>query len=97
MFGEPRPTCLHPFAEIRGAKPHGGLDTRAICCSISALTGSTSASSLHAARRPLAGSARVVDEVHGFRSFDQRDLLGFVDGTENPDGPGGAEAVGDRR
>ena len=26
----------------------------------------------------------VVDEVHGFRYFDQRDLIGFVDGTENP-------------
>ena len=24
------------------------------------------------------------DEVHGFRYFDARDLLGFVDGTENP-------------
>jgi putative iron-dependent peroxidase len=24
--------------------------------------------------------------VHGFRSFDERDLLGFVDGTENPEG-----------
>jgi putative iron-dependent peroxidase len=28
----------------------------------------------------------VVDEVHGFKSFDDRDLLGFVDGTENPVG-----------
>jgi putative iron-dependent peroxidase len=28
----------------------------------------------------------VVDEVHGFRYFDERDLLGFVDGTENPVG-----------
>src|SRR5258705_8130341 len=27
-----------------------------------------------------------VDEVHGFRYFDDRDLLGFVDGTENPRG-----------
>jgi putative iron-dependent peroxidase len=34
----------------------------------------------------LAGAARVVDEIHGFRSFDDRDLLGFVDGTENPEG-----------
>ena len=34
----------------------------------------------------LRGSGRVVDEVHGFRSFDERDLLGFVDGTENPGG-----------
>src|SRR6202042_3584084 len=25
-------------------------------------------------------------EVHGFKSFDERDLLGFVDGTENPVG-----------
>jgi putative iron-dependent peroxidase len=32
----------------------------------------------------LAGRAVVVDEVHGFRYFDERDLLGFVDGSENP-------------
>ena len=30
----------------------------------------------------------VVDEVHGFKYFDERDLLGFVDGTENPTGRG---------
>ncbi|EUA51694.1 hypothetical protein I552_2640 [Mycobacterium xenopi 3993] len=35
----------------------------------------------------MAGAVTVVDEVHGFRFFDNRDLLGFVDGTENPDGP----------
>lgn len=28
----------------------------------------------------------VQDEVQGFRYFDSRDLLGFVDGTENPTG-----------
>lgn len=32
----------------------------------------------------LADRVDVVDEVHGFRYFDERDLLGFVDGTENP-------------
>jgi putative iron-dependent peroxidase len=32
----------------------------------------------------LVGAASVTDEVHGFRYFDDRDLLGFVDGTENP-------------
>lgn len=31
-------------------------------------------------------SARVVDETIGFRYFDARDLLGFVDGTANPAG-----------
>jgi putative iron-dependent peroxidase len=34
----------------------------------------------------LDGLAAVVDEVHGFKYFDERDLLGFVDGTENPTG-----------
>jgi putative iron-dependent peroxidase len=41
----------------------------------------------------FSGCARVVDEVHGFRSFDERDLLGFVDGTENPEGAAAASAV----
>ncbi|BDH56054.1 hypothetical protein MTP03_09930 [Tsukamurella sp. PLM1] len=31
-------------------------------------------------------AVRVIDEVHGFRFFDNRDLLGFADGTENPSG-----------
>jgi putative iron-dependent peroxidase len=30
--------------------------------------------------------ADIVDETHGFKYFDERDLLGFVDGTENPVG-----------
>jgi putative iron-dependent peroxidase len=32
----------------------------------------------------LGGAVTTVDEVHGFKYFDDRDLLGFVDGTENP-------------
>jgi putative iron-dependent peroxidase len=34
----------------------------------------------------LGGCVTVEDEVQGFRYFDSRDLLGFVDGTENPTG-----------
>jgi Dyp-type peroxidase family len=34
-----------------------------------------------------------VDEVHGFRYFDDRDLIGFVDGTENPRGEAAIDAV----
>jgi putative iron-dependent peroxidase len=33
------------------------------------------------------------DEVHGFRYFDDRDLIGFVDGTENPRGQEAIDAV----
>jgi putative iron-dependent peroxidase len=35
----------------------------------------------------------VEDHVTGFRYFDARDLLGFVDGTENPTGRGAAAAA----
>jgi porphyrinogen peroxidase len=40
----------------------------------------------------LRGAVRVALEVQGFRYFDNRNLLGFVDGTENPVGPA-AEAA----
>lgn len=36
----------------------------------------------------LGDAVTVVDETTGFRYFDSRDLLGFVDGTENPTGSG---------
>jgi putative iron-dependent peroxidase len=41
----------------------------------------------------LANAVSAVDEVHGFRYFDDRDLLGFVDGTENPRGAAVIEAA----
>ncbi len=34
----------------------------------------------------LSDAAELVEEVHGFRYQDMRDLTGFVDGTENPEG-----------
>jgi putative iron-dependent peroxidase len=41
----------------------------------------------------IGAAVETVDEVHGFRYFDNRDLIGFVDGTENPQGDAAAEAV----
>jgi putative iron-dependent peroxidase len=41
----------------------------------------------------LRGVGEIVDEVHGFKYFDERDLLGFVDGTENPAGEIARRAV----
>jgi putative iron-dependent peroxidase len=37
-------------------------------------------------RQAMGDAATVIEEVHGFRNFDSRDLTGFVDGTENPQG-----------
>jgi len=37
-------------------------------------------------RNLLGNMVEVMDEVHGFRYLDSRDLTGFIDGTENPKG-----------
>ena len=42
----------------------------------------------------LRGAVTVADEVHGFKYWDERDLLGFVDGTENPAAAAARAAVG---
>jgi putative iron-dependent peroxidase len=41
----------------------------------------------------LGDAVSPVDEVHGFRYFDDRDLIGFVDGTENPTGQAVVDAT----
>jgi putative iron-dependent peroxidase len=41
----------------------------------------------------LGDCVTVQDEVQGFRYFDSRDLLGFVDGTENPTGSALAQSA----
>jgi len=41
----------------------------------------------------LEGAVTTTDETQGFRYFDERDLLGFVDGTENPTGSAAVDAV----
>ena len=41
----------------------------------------------------LGDSVTPVDEVQAFRYFDDRDLIGFVDGTENPRGQAVEDAV----
>lgn len=99
LFGGPRPAGLHPFREIAGPR-HTAVSTpgdlllhiRAnrmdLCFELAGLL---------VAR--LSGRAEVVDEVHGFMYFDERDLLGFVDGTENPTGAAATAAalIGDEQ
>ena len=93
LFAGPRPAGLHPFTELSGPR-HRAVATpgdllfhiRAqhldLCFELTALI-----------MDRLRGQVAVQDEVHGFRYFDERDLLGFVDGTENPSGRAAADAV----
>ncbi|HXY73559.1 MAG TPA: Dyp-type peroxidase [Actinomycetota bacterium] len=97
LFGGPRPAELHPFKELVGP------EHRAVCTPGDLLF-HIRAERMYACFElaslimgELRGSATVRDEVHGFKYFDLRDLLGFVDGTENPVGAGARAAaiVGD--
>ena len=93
LAGPERPAGLHPFREIRADDRHavatpGDLlfhiraDRMDLCFELAT----------HITAR-LGGALDTVDEVHGFRYFDDRDLIGFVDGTENPTGQDAVEAT----
>lgn len=93
LFGAPRPAGLHPFRELHGSRNRAPATPGDLFFHIRAhrLDLCFELAQLLADR--LNRCARVVDEVHGFRSFDERDLLGFVDGTENPEGLAAPAAV----
>ncbi len=93
LFGLPRPAGLHPFVELNGPRHrapstpgdllfHLRSEEFGPCWELASLI-----------MDRLGSVCRVADEVHGFRYFDRRDLLGFVDGTENPEGAPAAAAV----
>jgi putative iron-dependent peroxidase len=86
LFGEPRPRGLHPFRELVGDR-HTAVSTPGdLLFHIRARQMDLCFELAGQLMNRLAGRAEVMDEVHGFIYFDQRDLLGFVDGTENPVG-----------
>ena len=84
LFGQPRPAELHLFREIRG-RPHHAVSTPGdILFHIRAKRMDLCFELAMQIMARLRDAVSPVDEVHGFRYFDDRDLLGFVDGTENP-------------
>ncbi len=86
LIGGPRPAGLHPFAELRGARHTAVATPGDLLFHIRAHRADLCFELAQRLVERLRGQAEVVDEVHGFKSFDERDLLGFVDGTENPVG-----------
>lgn len=93
LFTGARPRGLRPFVPYEGevhtapATPgdlllHIKADQMDLCFEVGRL-----------AMDALGDAVTVVDEVHGFRYFDLRDLIGFVDGTENPVGQAAIDAI----
>lgn len=92
IFGAPRPKELHPFREIRGE--HHAVSTPGdLLFHIRATHMDLCFELASQIMSRLGDGVTSADEVHGFKYFDERDLLGFVDGTENPDGQAALDAT----
>jgi putative iron-dependent peroxidase len=93
LFAGPRPAELHPFRELTGDRHHAPATPGDLLFHVRHERMDLCFEFASQALTRLAGAVTVVDETHGFRFFDERDLLGFVDGTENPEGRAAAAAA----
>jgi porphyrinogen peroxidase len=93
LFGHPRPAELHPFRELRAGSRHAVSSPGDLLFHIRAKRMDLCFELATRIMASLSEAVTAVDEVHGFRYFDDRDLLGFVDGTENPRGQAVIEAA----
>src|SRR5277367_3965126 len=93
LFGSPRPAMLHTFREIRAGDRHAVSTPGDLLFHIRAKRMDLCFEMAMQIMARLGDAVSTVDEVHGFRYFDDRDLLGFVDGTENPRGQAAIDAV----
>ncbi|MFF9481969.1 Dyp-type peroxidase [Streptomyces sp. NPDC014733] len=93
LFGGPRPRGLHPFRPLRGPRHHAPATPGDLLFHLRAARPDLCFELARLLTDHLAAAVTVVDEVHGFRYFDARDLLGFVDGSENPTDRAADDAV----
>ncbi|MGH3563975.1 MAG: Dyp-type peroxidase [Mycobacterium sp.] len=93
LFAGSRPAELHPFVALDGSRHSAPATPGDLLFHIRAETMDVCFELAGRILKALNGAITVVDEVHGFRFFDNRDLLGFVDGTENPNGAEALEAT----
>jgi porphyrinogen peroxidase len=93
LFGQPRPAELHPFREISAGSRHAVATPGDLLFHIRAKRMDLCFELATQIMARLGGAVSPLDEVHGFRYFDDRDLIGFVDGTENPTGQAAIDAA----
>ncbi|WP_248963631.1 Dyp-type peroxidase [Sphaerisporangium perillae] len=93
LFAGPRPAELHEFRELAGAVHRAVSTPGDLLFHVRAMRLDLCFELASQIMDRLRGVVTVQDEVQGFKYFDVRDLLGFVDGTENPVGPVASEAV----
>ena len=86
LFGAPRPAGLHELQPLRGAKHFAPSTPGDLLLHIRAMSERMGFEMAMLCMETLGDAVQPVDEVHGFRYFEARAMIGFVDGVENPDG-----------
>ncbi|MFJ8929624.1 MULTISPECIES: Dyp-type peroxidase [unclassified Streptomyces] len=93
LFSGPRPRELHPFQALAGPRHLAPATPGDLLFHLRSRRMDLCFELARVIIGRLGSAVTVVDEVHGFKYFDDRDLLGFVDGSENPTGRAAAESV----
>ncbi len=93
LFGTPRPAELHVFREIHAGNRRAVSTPGDLLFHIRAKRMDLCFELATQIMSRIGHAVTPEDEVHGFRYFDDRDLIGFVDGTENPRGQQAVDAV----
>jgi putative iron-dependent peroxidase len=93
LFGGPRPAELHPFRALAGPRHRAPATPGDLLFHIRANRMDLCFEFATQVMARLSAVVAVADEVQGFRYFDERDLIGFVDGTESPQGTPGIDAA----
>jgi len=93
LFGAARPAELHGFREFHVGSRHAVSTPGDILFHIRAARMDLCFELATQFMARLGTAVTPVDEVHGFQYFDDRDLIGFVDGTENPTNQAATEAA----
>jgi porphyrinogen peroxidase len=86
LFGDPRPAELHPFREFHAGNRHAPATPGDVLFHIRAQRMDICFELATQIMDCIGDVVSIADEVQGFRYFEDRDLIGFVDGTENPRG-----------
>lgn len=86
LYPDSKPAALRPFMPVKDGNREAPATSGDLLLHIRSDRKDINFSLMQQVMNHFNGSVCVEEEVNGFRYLDSRDLTGFVDGTENPEG-----------